>query len=132
MSLLLTGVTALFVKIFVHRNKQQKAFCCAYKIPCLRRAEEWGEFVPLLFICFWVFFVTPPPPHYFTIFYHLPDSVSVPECLIQTFYPPFSVFFLLQIFLDLLFRIDDLFLLFCMWLFIQWCPLIGARLFPLS
>ena len=33
---------------------------------------------------------------------------------------------------DLLFRIDDLFLLFCMWLFIQWCPLISARLFPLS
>lgn len=49
------------------------------------------------------------------------------------FLSSFFCFFLLQIFLDLLFfHIDDLFLLFCMWLFIQWCPLIGARLFPLS
>ena len=53
MSLLLTGVTALFVKIFVHRNKEQNWLSAVpIKIPCLRRAKERGEFVPLIFICF--------------------------------------------------------------------------------
>jgi len=58
--------------------------------------------------------------------------VGGPQSVIYVDISPFGIVFVLEDFFDLLFHIDDLFLLFCMWLFIQWCPLISARLFPLS
>ena len=130
MSLLLTGATALFVKIFVHGNKEQNWLSA---VPMKSHVFEERE-ESLSRCCLFAsgFLLWPHHHPTISIFYHLPDSCLCSWASHTDFVSSFFCFFSSADFSWSSFLYSRPPFYSFARDFIQWCPLMSAKLFPLS